>query len=650
MSVNSNPFHSTLVSIFLQNFDASQSVDILKQNTECVFHRLEMESSIFDAYPSGVIIVQDRNDLLTRLSTYSIDYVVFKFENGDTINFRLHSASHTNNAASQNEATFLSIYFTNYIYHYAQQHTLTKILNTTKPKVFRIDKFIKHVSSILENLSPGVALPGGTIDETENYVCYRPLNPKLDGTEVSSDNVLEYLNYLSSLAVPLKTSSTPVARYADRPRFFMWTDWESKINFKCLTSVLGTDDPVSENRRNLYNFKYAIYAGDTPETKIGSTVYKKIYNYSTNQGLQFITKDYYYVRKTPKVLDAGVFGGNTYYNLAYQFLDEGSRYNIEIVGSSVPRNGSIGGSEELVYSGNWGYVGDSTSNSKNSNESLIGNQYGYSNSYYNMSIDGMTGSFEYIDNSEMWKNVFDLTPLDPYYPTLTPSAENASNSNLQKVINIRHNALTKGLTAGSQIELIRKIELQNFILYSLCCMGSAADESFFAMLTSYHRNSDYDNDSTDRKWLYGWSKIKFTGSSVSPEPEDIFNMLGTGWTFDNSESSGSYSSSSDLSRFAINLNEVGNVGGSTTTGSVLSPGWATTNSTSSSSFNYRPIGAKSNITNFVTGDIKHIVKMYKKSWQQIFAESGYTGPVDPADAGNILYYFTAENIVDGACT
>jgi hypothetical protein len=181
-------------------------------------------------------------------------------------------------------------------------------------------------------------------------------------------------------------------------------------------------------------------------------------------------------------------------------------------------------------------------------------------------------------------------------------------------------------------------------------MGSAADESFFAMLTSYHRNSDYDNDSTDRKWLYGWSKIKFTGSSVSPEPEDIFNMLGTGWTFDNSESSGSYSSASDLSRFAINLNEVGNVGGSTTTGSVLSPGWAATNSTSSSSFNYRPIGAKSNITNFVTGDIKHIVKMYKKSWQQIFAESGYTGPVDPADAGNILYYFTAENIVDGACT
>jgi hypothetical protein len=650
MSVNSNPFHSTLVSIFLQNFDASQSVDILKQNTECVFHRLEMESSIFDAYPSGVIIVQDRNDLLTRLSTYSIDYVVFKFENGDTINFRLHSASHTNNAASQNDVTFLSIYFTNYIYHYAQQHTLTKILNTTKPKVFRIDKFIKHVSSILENLTPGVALPGGTIDETENYVCYRPLNPKLDGTEVSSDNVLEYLNYLSSLAVPLKTSSTPVAQYGDKPRFFMWTDWESKINFKCLTSVLGTDDPVSENRRNLYNFRYAIYAGDTPKTKINSTVYKKIYNYSTNQGLQFITKDYYYVRKTPKVLDAGVSGGNTYYNLAYQFLDEGSRYNIEIVGSSVPRNGSTGGSEELVYSGNWGYVGDSTSNSKNSNESLIGNQYGYSNSYYNMSIDGMTGSFEYIDNSEMWKNMFDLTPLDPYYPTPTPSAENASNSNLQKVINIRHNATIKGLSAGSQIELIRKIELQNFILYSLCCMGSAADDSFFAMLTSYHQSSDYDNDSTNRKWLYGWSKIKFTGGSVAPEPEDIFNMLGTGWTFDNSESSGSYSSSSDLSRFAINLNEVGNVGGSTTTGSVLSPGWATTNSTSSSSFNYRPIGAKSNITNFVTGDIKHIVKMYKKSWQQIFAESGYTGPVDPADAGNILYYFTAENIVDGACT
>jgi hypothetical protein len=650
MSVNSNPFHSTLVSIFLQNFDASESVDILKQNSECVFHKLEMESSIFDAYPSGVIIVQDRGDLLSRLSTYSIEFVVFKFENGETINFRLHSAAHTNNAASQNDATFLSIYFTNYIYHYAQQHTLTKMLNTTKPKVFRIDKFVKHVSSILENSNPSAALSGGTIDETENYVCYRPLNPKLDGTEVSSDNLLEYLNYLSSLAVPLKTSSGPISQYQDKPRFFMWTDWESRINFKCLTSVIAEDDPIAASRRNLYNFKYAIFAGDTPETKIGSNVYKKIYNYSTNQGLQFITKDYYYIRKTPKILDAGVSGGNTYYNLAYQFLDEGSRYNIEIVGSSVPKNGSTGGSEELVYAGNWGYVGASTSNTKNSSESLIGNQYGYSRNYSNMSIDGMTGAFEYIDNSEMWKNVFDLTPLDPYYPNLIPSAENPSNSNLQKVLDIRQNALTKGLTAGSQLELIRKIELQNFILYSLCCMGSSSDESFFAMLISYHRNSAFDSETTNRKWLYGWSKIKFKGISGAPEPEDVFNMLGTGWTLDSSESSGSYSSATDLSRFAINLNELGNVGSSTTTGSVLSPGWAATNSTSSSSFNYRPIGAKNNITDFVTGDIKHIVKMYKKSWQQIFAESGYTGPVDPADAGNILYYFTSENVVDGACT
>jgi hypothetical protein len=181
-------------------------------------------------------------------------------------------------------------------------------------------------------------------------------------------------------------------------------------------------------------------------------------------------------------------------------------------------------------------------------------------------------------------------------------------------------------------------------------MGSSSDESFFAMLISYHRNSAFDSETTNRKWLYGWSKIKFKGISGAPEPEDVFNMLGTGWTLDSSESSGSYSSATDLSRFAINLNELGNVGSSTTTGSVLSPGWAATNSTSSSSFNYRPIGAKNNITDFVTGDIKHIVKMYKKSWQQIFAESGYTGPVDPADAGNILYYFTSENVVDGACT
>lgn len=650
MSVNSNPFHSTLVSIFLQNADASESVDVLKQNTECVFHRLEMESSVFDQYPSGALIVQDRSDLITKLYNFTIDYVVLKFENGDTINFKIHSASHVNNAASKNEASFVAIYFTNYIYHYSQQNTLTKILNSNKPKVYRIDKFISEIETNLASQTPPVVQIGGLIDQTENYVCYRPLNPKMDGTEVSSDNLLEYLNYLSSLSVPLKTSAGPLANYADKPRFLLWTDWESKINFRCMTSFSAGEDPIAENRKNLYNFRYAIYDGDVPEQKISNNTYKKIYSYSTNQGYQFITKDYYYVRKTPKILDTGT--GNTYYNLAYQFLDEGSRYNIETVGSSTGKNSSVGGSEELIYPGNWGYAGDDNSNTKNSNSNFIGNQYGYSKSYHTSSFAGLTGSFEYVDNPEMWKNMFDLTPLDPYYPDNVSSSANpnASNSKLQKVIDIRYNATVKGLTGGDQLELIRKIELQNFILYSLCCMGVSNDDSFFAMLTSYNASAKYDNEGTQRKWLYGWSKIKFVGTVGStPEPEDLFNMIGTGWTLDSSESSGSYSSASDLSRFAINLNETGNKGSSTVAGSILPPGWANTNSTSSNNFKYRPIGAKSNITDYSTGDIKHIVKMYKKSWSSIFAESGYTGPVDPADASNILYYFIAENVVDGTC-
>jgi hypothetical protein len=636
MSTNSNPFNSPLVGILLQDSTGDVSLDIFVRNIECEYHRLELTESLFDTFPSGVLIVRDKADFISRLSLYGVSYITFLYENGSSDRFRIHATSHVNNAASATEETYVAVHFSNYLYFFCQENSLSSLLNTTKPKVVRIDQFFTNVASkIGAEYTQGMKIN----DATDNYVCYRPLNPKLDGTEVGSDNVGEYLNYLANYAVPLENGI--YARLKGKPRFVFWTDWGSYLNLKCISSV--TEDVDGLLALNTYNLRYAIYSGDVSQQKINGTLYKKLYNYSTNQGLQYITKQYYYVRKTPKVLD-GITGGNTYENLAYQFLDEGQRYNIQLVGNTSGTNGFQKGAEELEYSGQWGYVDDAKTTGKNASSTHMTGQYGVEKQYKNFNLAGMTAAFQFIDNNEMWKNVFDLTPLDPYYPTNTLSVPNPSNSNLQKVLDIKYNSAVKLTTAGldgsNQLELVRKIELQNFVMYSLCCMGQDQDDSFFAILTSYDLNAQIDTNGTGRKYVYGWNKINFApktqGNSLQIYTDgDVMDI--SHWVLDPNIKS----ISGQTDTFAININESGNLGTVS-----YSPGWVAP----PNGFRYRPVGLASSATVASSGPVYHFVKMYKKSWQNIFATAGV--PLSDWNSSydnKFLYYFTAENVVDGTC-
>ena len=67
------------------------------------------------------------------------------------------------------------------------------------------------------------------------------------------------------------------SNFKDKPRFVFWTDWGSRFNLKCISSVI--DDVWGLQALQSYNLRYAIYSGDVSEQKMNGTVYKKLYNY-----------------------------------------------------------------------------------------------------------------------------------------------------------------------------------------------------------------------------------------------------------------------------------------------------------------------------------------------------------------------------------
>lgn len=659
---NTNPFNSPIVGILLQNSDASISLDIYQRNIECEYHRLELSESMFDTYPSGVLILKDKSDLITRMNNYGVIYAQFLFEDTQFLKVRIHSISNLNNAASATEESYIALHFSNYLYTYCQENSLSQIMQLTKPKVFRIDQFVKEVANKIGSL----ATQGTSyLDPTDNYVMYRPFNPNMDGTELASDDIAKYLNYVANYAVPLQGGA--YANYAEKPRYFFWTDWGSYLNFKMLSSV--TEDLSELQRYETNNFRYAIYNSDVPTQQVGDNVYKKIYNYSTNQGNQYFTKQYYYIRKTPKVLDEVSYDsgsiyprdpqygltGNTYTRLAYQFLPEGEKYNVIMVGNTSDINRYSPGAQELIYEGSWGFVEDSISNPKNSLASAMNSKYNTEPDYYKMVHGGgITGALNYVDNSEMWKNMFDLTPIDPYYPNNLIGQVNPTNSNLQKVIDIRHTALINQYTAAltsSQDFKIRQQELLNFIKYVLCCIEDENEDSFFAVLTQAALDGPATGSSIAPIYHYGWKKLNYIGITGF-EPiirSSSQNFFSGGWTYDSSE----YADLTQLNSpgykgkyAAINLNERGNSGASAVGNYYFGPGW----DKPTGSFQYRAIGySKGNAG--INLNFPHVVKMYKKSITALLRESGDPRGIlnDPDYVSKYLYYFYAENIVDGEC-
>jgi len=267
-----------------------------------------------------------------------------------------------------------------------------------------------------------------------------------------------------------------------------------------------------------------------------------------------------------------------------------------------------------------------------------------------MNFMGSSGYMQFVDNTEMWKNMFDMTEVHPNYPDSIGSAAlvPGNDTYLQKVMNIRYNSFLAENTAGAsgasgaaaRLEEIRKIELQNFIMYSLCCMGNKKDEEcFFAALLRYEEDSNCpEGNDFGKKYRYQWAKLKFDGPSGASAATGVSGASGASgssgasgagcgvalfyqiekWSFDSLQSSGTQDDT-----WAINLNERGITAGYIPTGYVTE--------CVPEGFQFRPIGAKENPV--PSGeDIFHIVKLCK-----------YT------ESNNVVYYFTAENAFDGCC-
>lgn len=680
-----NPAYSTVKAIYLSknSLNLETDLNIARYNTECQFEKIEFVENVNEVFPNGALVVRDTKDIITYIRKNLINKVIVEFFNSKKWELVITSVSYLNNAASDSEENFVVIYFSNKYYQLVHEETLYSKLKLTKPSVYSINDFVKLLRTNYFAGSSGGGISGATgyNDPASNYILYRPLNTIHGREEIISDNAVQYLNYVANYAIDSQTKI---------PSYLFWTDFSGNINFKSFKYDLEQDESYSsldaENRR------FAIYDGDSvlqPTSENPEVLYRKIYFLSTNPVYQYLSKNYYYIRKVPKVLDVipvglcgsalpqnpvfpppvdpppgggnntdnwSTFGANAgdgnwwewnnrpggcgdsaltnewlsyvYKSLAYQFQDEGERFNIELVSSGLSGNSYylIPGSEQLIYENRWGYYDGDEPIDTETPISHMSQLFGTQKAYASLDFTGLTNYMSYVDNTEMWKNCFDMTPIHPNFPDGGTAI--GSDTNLQKVINARYNAFIDGVCgAEKELEKIRKIELQNFVMYSLCCMGQ--EDCFFAVLQRY----EIDNTQTPvgtNAYRYKWNKISYndstTGSSGSCGASGA-----SGSTYHHIESwtlEGAKSSDKQDETWAINLNERGLTTGSNDT--YYPPGWA---NCFSSNFKYRPIGAKGNSSSIGTGGTAfHIVRLCKHN-----------------DNGKFVYYFTAENVVDGCC-
>lgn len=675
-----NPAYSTVKAIFLSKNISNLEVDlnIIRYNTECQFEKIEFVENINEVFPSGVLIVRDTKDIVSYIRNNLINKIIVEFFDSKKWELIITSVSYLNNAASDSEENFIGIYFSNKYYQLVHEETLYSKLKFTKPNVYYIHDFVNLLKKdYFSGVSgSGVSGASGYIDKTSNYVLYRPLNTIHGREEIISDNGIQYLNYLANYAIDEKTKI---------PSYMFWTDFSGNVNFKSFNYNIQEDSSfasIDEDSRRL-----AVYDGDSvlqPVSEDVDKLYRKISFLSTNPVYQYISKNYYYIRKTPKVLDVvptGLCGSNlptnpiippdgpppsgsdnwsdfganagdgnwwewnnrpggcggssltnellayNYKNMAYQFQDEGERFNIELISSGLSGNSYylIPGSEQLVYQNSYGYYDGDEPIDTETPISHMSQVFGTQKAYATLDFVGVTNYMSYVDNTEMWKNCFDLTAIHPNFPDGGTAV--GSDTNLQKVINARYNAFIDGVCgAEKELEQIRKIELQNFVMYSLCCMGQ--EDCFFAVLQRYEVDNTQTPTGTNA-YRYKWNKISYIDSFTGPSGScGACGASGaSGSTYHHLEKwtlEGAKSSDIQDETWAINLNERGLTSG------YYPPGWA---DCLPSNFKYRPIGAKGNSTSVGTGGTAfHIVRLCKQ-----------------IENGKSFYYFTAENVVDGCC-
>lgn len=668
-----NPAYSTVKSIFLQSgitAEENTKLDILKQNTQCRFERLETVENVNDVLPSGSVLVTDFKDIVSFIGYNKITNIVIEFFNGKKWECDITSVSYANNAASDTEETFVQIHFTNSYYTYFSSNLLTNLLGYKKPNVFSVNELVGLMQTWVFGST------GGYQDLAKNYFLYKPYIPYNDREEALADNAIEFMNYLSTGAIDSENN----------PNFLFWTSFGGAVNFKSFKRDLTKDSSYATLKNDYRNI--AVFDGDSVLQKVSDkddTKYRKAYFVATNPAYQWISKNYYYIRKTPKYLDsnllavaAGLTGttlanaikasnNNLIKNLTYQFQDDGQKYNIDVItvngrGQTAPPGGDC-----LHPESSWGYYDGENPTNNNSVTNLISNQYGTNEPYRKLNLGGMTGFMPFLDSPDMWKNMFDITPIHPHYPDdktvgLTFSG---ARTHLQKVMDIRYNTFmglsgpsgaSIGLTAADlRLKQVREIEAQNFVVYSLCCLGKK-ENCFFAVLQRYEPDSAYytagvsgPTGSTSgitysagptllsgaKFYRYKWNKLIFSDGSSGPTGASgsTGGYSGTGptgttfqshqiekWSIDPTVKSSEVQDKT----WAINLNERG------LTTSYLPPGWV---QSSLPNFKFRPIGATASGAFSNSSDIFHIARVC----------------IEQVDAENSVTYFWVENVVDGNC-
>lgn len=681
MAVNEydfNPAFSTIKEIILTSFNNTGSVNDLKyliiseQNTICRFERLEMVENVNEACPTGAILVADLGDIVSHIANNNLQQIIIKFLDESYWLFDITSISYSNNAVTVGDDTLVTIHFSNIWYKKFSSNSLNDLLPFKRPRVYKINDFVDDLKAFAFELPPISDEEEADIpytkkpynDPSKNYFLYKPFNPYSVGDESVSDDVFQTLNYVSSMAIDDDFN----------PNFFFWTSLDGSVNFKSFKRDVTKDGSYASIDNDFR--RIGVYNGDAGLQQLSDrNYYRKAYFLATNPALQWLSKNYYYIRKTPKYLDevVGLSGGTVQLlsgicaatdkiqklkNLTFHFQDDGEKYNIDVI-TYEGRGGLTGapkGGQALFPEHSWGYYDKTIPANGKSITNLNNNQFGVDLNYKNMALMGKTGYMPYLDSPDMWKNMFNLTPIHPNYPDKTETANavpiSGLDTNLQKVIQLRHKVFEKaGITgaSGDNLELMRKIERQNFVLYSLCCMGKKED-CFFAMLTKYEEDTSITQTTTNsknpKKYRYKWNKLNFGGASgpsgycdcgLTSGSSNISGSCGmTGahilenWCLD----SVIRSSDKQDDTWAINVNERGITMGSST---YLPPGWLMPSG--DNGFYYRPIGAKISPPATGSGDsggeyIHHIVRMCKER----------------IDARNTIYYFSAENIVDGTCS
>ena len=644
-----NPAYSTIKSILVGK------LEITNQNTECRFERVEIVENITDVLPRGTIVVTDLKDIVSYVHNNNIEKISIIFFDGKTWTCDITSVSYVNNAAADTDDTIVAINFTNVYYKYFSSNSLNALLGFKKPKVYKINDLVAQLQYTFgSNRS-------GWNDSATNYFLYKPLSPYNSGEETIPDNAIEFFNYLSTGAVD----------EFGEPNFIFWTGMGGDVNFKSFKRNIANDTSYKSMDDDVRNI--GIFKGDAVIQKLSDKkTYRKAYFFASNPAYQWISKNYYYIRKTPKYLDTlptitipdGLTGeakinaeldaviatqNAALKNLTFQFQDDGQKYNIDVVsiegrGTNAPKGG-----DHLIPENSWGYYdGQVPSNNKSITNTLY-NQYGVENNYKALSLMNVDGFMPFLDSPDMWKNTFDVTPIHPHYPENDNLSGDATH--LQKVMDIRYDIFSGGAAGASaaagRLDKIREIEAQNFVMYSLCCMGKKED-CFFALLQRYEPDNTYYGvtcaadpifPGSAKFYRYKWNKILFEPGyegvtcgtcGSSGESQGISGGVSgctsyshqlEKWCLDPTTKS----SDTQDDTWAINLNERG------LSGAYLPPGWV---SPTSASFKFRPIGASTSSTFGASGGtMAHIARVC----------------IEQIDAKTKVTSFWVENVLDGLC-